>query len=61
MKEKQLFVKTTDEAIAEQLMILGFQLVNHDAITWTFLNEPKSLNFDKVEKSKIAFSNVLTV
>ena len=59
---KQNFIKTTDKETAEKLMLLGFQLMSHDGNMYTFLNsQPKNVTFDEVDKSKCAYSNILSM
>lgn len=59
---KQNFIKTTDESTAEKLISEGLQLVSHIGQVYTFLNEPaKTFRFEDVDKSQIAYSNVLNV
>lgn len=59
---KQNFIKTTDKETADKLMLLGFQLMYRDGNMYTFLNQPpKNFSFDEVDKSKYAYSNILSM
>ena len=59
---KQNFIKTIDESTAEKLISEGFKLMSHIGQVYTFLNEcPKNFRFEDVDKSQIAYSNVLSV
>ena len=56
------FIKTTDIETANKLIALGFNLVSHIGSVYTFLNEaPKSLTFESVDKTKIAYDNKLSL
>ena len=56
------FIKTTDIETANKLIALGFKLVSHIGNVHTFLNEaPQKLNFDSVDKTKIAYDNKLSL
>lgn len=61
MKDKK-FIKTTDDETANKLLALGFELVTHVGNMYTFLNiKPSQLNFDSVDKTKVAYDNKLTL
>lgn len=61
-KDKQFFLKTTDDETANLLLMLGFQLVSHSSTIWTFLNQsPKNFNFDTIDKKKIVYDNILSL
>lgn len=56
------FIKTTDTEIANKLVAYGFQLISHVGNVYTFLNQPpQNLNFDEVDKKKMAYTNVLSM
>lgn len=51
------FIKTTDEKSKQNLLNMGFQIIDEKNGVTTFLNdESKPILFDK---SKISFTNVL--
>ena len=59
---KQKFIITQDEQTANALLALNFQLVSHIGATYTFLNDvPKNFSFANFDKSKIAYSNILSM
>ncbi len=53
------FIKTTDEATKEELLACGYTLMSEQGGVATFLNDGKKQNF--TDKTKISFSNVLTM
>ena len=56
------FIKTTDTDTANKLIALGFNLISHIGTVYTFLNSPsKTLNFESVDKTKIAYDNKLSL
>lgn len=56
-KNTAMFIKTQDLITAEGLNRAGFELVDYNDGTWTFLNNPNCpLTFDNY---KIAYSNML--
>ena len=62
MSQKKNFINTTDKETADKLISAGFQLVSQDNGIYTFLNQlPKNFNFDKVDKTKVAYTNMLNV
>lgn len=61
MSQKQNFIKTTDKETADKLISAGFQLVSQNG-TYTFLNQlPKNFNFNEVDTTKVAYSNILSM
>ena len=59
---KQNFIKTTDESTAKKMISEGFKLVSQIGQVYTFLNDvPQSFHFDSIDKTHIAYSNVLNV
>ena len=59
---KKKFIITQDEQIAKILMSSGFKFVSNVCGTYTFLNEvPRNFNFANFDKSKIAYSNILSM
>ena len=56
------FIKTTDAETANKLIAFGFKLVSQIGNVYTFLNEtPQKLNFNSVDKTKIAYDNKLSL
>ena len=59
---QQKFIITKDEKAANTLLESGFKLIKRDGSVYTFLNDmPKSFNFANFDKSKIAYTNILSV
>lgn len=59
---KNKFIITQDDKTAKLLMASGFKLVAQNGNTCTFLNEvPKDFNFANFDKSKIAYTNIMTI
>ena len=62
MSQKQNFIKTTDKETADKLISEGFELVSQSGNVYTFLNKPpKNFSFDKVDKKKMAYTNILSM
>ena len=56
------FIIVQDEATALQLLASGFQLVSKINNTYTFINQvPQHFSFDEVDKSKLAYTNMLSI
>lgn len=56
------FIIVQDEATANKLIASGFQLVSKVNNTYTFMNQvPQHFNFDEVDKSKLAYTNILSI
>lgn len=56
------FIIVQDEATANKLVASGFQIVSHLNNTYTFMNQvPQHFNFDEVDKSKLAYTNILSI
>ena len=59
---QQKFIITKDEKAANALLASGFKLIKRDGSIYTFLNDaPKSFSFANFDKSKIAYTNILSV
>lgn len=59
---KKKFIITQDEQIAKTFMSSGFKFISNVGGTYTFLNEvPRNFNFANFDKSKIAYSNILSM
>ena len=62
MSQKKNFIKTTDKETADKLISEGLQLVSQDNGVYTFLNQlSKNFSFDGVDKTKMAYTNMLNV
>lgn len=62
MSQKKNFITTNDKETADKLIDEGFQLVSQNNGTYTFLNKlPKNFNFDEVDKTKMAYTNMLNI
>ena len=56
------FIIVQDEATANKLIASGFQLVSKLNDTYTFMNQvPQHFNFDEIDKSKLAYTNILSI
>ena len=56
------FIIVQDEATANKLVASGFQIVSKVNNTYTFMNQiPQHFNFDEVDKSKLAYTNILSL
>lgn len=56
------FIIVQDDATANKLIASGFQLVSKVNNTYTFMNQvPQHFSFDEVDKSKLAYTNILSI
>lgn len=56
------FIIVQDEATANKLLSSGFQLVSRLNDTYTFMNQvPQHFNFSEIDKSKLAYTNILSI
>ena len=56
------FIIVQDEVTANKLVASGFQIVSKINNTYTFMNQvPQHFNFDEVDKSKLAYTNILSL
>ena len=56
------FIIVQDESTANKLISSGFQLVTQVNGTYTFMNIiPQHFNFDEVDKSKLVYTNILSI
>lgn len=56
------FIIVQDEATANKLVAGGFQVVSKVNNTYTFMNQvPQHFSFDEVDKSKLAYTNILSI
>ena len=62
MSQKLNFIMTTDKETADKLISAGFQLVSQNGNNYTFLNQlPNNFNFQEVDKTKMAYTNMLSL
>jgi hypothetical protein len=62
MSQKHNFIKTTDQETADRLAFIGFPLVSQNNGVYTFLNQPmQNLNFEEIDKKKMAYTNTLNI
>lgn len=56
------FIIVQDEATALKLIASGFRLVSQLNNTYTFMNQvPQNFTFDEIDKSKLAYTNILSI
>ena len=56
------FIIVQDESTANKLVASGFQIVSKINNTYTFMNQvPQHFSFDEVDKSKLAYTNILSI
>lgn len=56
------FIIVQDETIAKKLIASGFRLVYQLNNTYTFMNQvPQNFSFDEIDKSKLAYTNILSL
>ena len=56
------FIIVQDEATALKLIASGFRLVSQLNNTYTFMNQvPQNFSFDELDKSKLAYTNILSL
>ena len=56
------FIIVQDEDTANKLVASGFQIVSKVNNTYTFMNQvPQHFSFDEVDKSKLAYTNILSI
>ncbi len=58
---KQNFIRTTDASTATTLLRLGFKKVDESNGIYTFLNTDKLKFSDRIDKSKIQYTNMLCI
>lgn len=55
------FILTVDEATANKFIAAGFKLMSKSGNGYIFLNRPpKNFNFEQVDSTRFAYTNVLT-
>ena len=56
------FIIVQDESTANKLISSAFQLVTQVNGTYTFMNIiPQHFSFDEIDKSKLAYTNILNI
>ena len=56
------FIIVQDEATALKLIASGFRLVSQLNNIYTFMNQvPKNFTFDEIDKSKLAYTSILSL
>ena len=56
------FIIVQDEATALKLIASGFRLVSQLNNIYTFMNQvPQNFTFDEIDKSKLAYTSILTL
>ena len=56
------FIIVQDKATALKLIASGFRLVSQLNNTYTFMNQvPQNFNFSEVDKSKLSYTNMLSI
>ena len=56
------FIIVQDDEIAKKLSLSGFRLISQINDTYTFMNQvPHHFNFDEIDKSKLAYTNILSI
>ena len=61
MKKKSNFIVTTDKDTANKLISEGLRLIADKNGNFTFENKPpENFTFNKVDSSKVAYTNILT-
>ena len=59
---KKKFIIVQDEATANKLIASGFRLVSQLNNTYTFMNQvPQNFTFDEIDKSKLAYTSILSL
>ena len=62
MSQKKNFIMTTYKDTADKLIAEGLQLVSNNNGVYTFLNQPqKTLSFDEIDKTTVAYTNMLNI
>ena len=62
MSQKKNFIMTTYKDTADKLIAEGLQLVSNNNGVYTFLNQPqKNLSFDEIDKTTVAYTNMLNI
>lgn len=59
MNNKSNFIITQDKETANKLISEGFRLIAEINNTYTFENKPNTMVFDNIDRTKLAFTNIL--
>jgi hypothetical protein len=61
-QSKQKFIVIVDEHTAKNFLAVGFKLISKNGGTYTFLNQPpKNFNFEQFDKTKVYYTNMLSI
>ena len=56
------FIIVQDDETAKKLSLSGVRLISQINGTYTFMNQvPQHFSFDEVDKSKLAYTNILSL
>ena len=56
------FIMTMDKPTVQQLLAAGFKLISHIGGQHVFLNQPpKKFNFEQFDKTKVCYTNMLSI
>ena len=61
MNKKNKFIITTDKDTANKLIAEGFRVVTEINGVYTFENKPNVIVFEKIDKTKVVYSNILSL
>ena len=62
MEDKKKFIVTNNKSVAEHLIAKGVKLVSKVSDAWTFENKlPNNFCFSEIDKSQIAYTNILSL
>lgn len=54
------FIKTSDKATADKLLMYGLQLIDYSNNVYTFLNQQtNNFNFSNIDVKKLVYTNTL--
>lgn len=59
MNNKNKFIYTVDNETAIRLKNCGFTLINENNGSWTFLNDSSLLLPNSINRTKMAYTNIL--
>ena len=56
------FIIVQDDETAKKLSLSGFRLISQINDTYTFMNQvPQHFSFDEIDKSRVAYTNILSL
>lgn len=62
MNNQKQFMVVKDKVVADKLKLGGFQLVSEANGIYMFINStPQNFNFNEVDVTKIAYTNMLSI